>query len=246
MNVRNCHVDAYAFVSSLPDVDLQTVAQMRCLNKDWAFVAGPEMEARMVRLIADHLPEILLPDGTYLPETVLPDLTQNTVHIKDTLLDLGKLARLVKILKALKVPADSKGQPMPDLAWVFSASFFRDAQNCNSVGVCNSARRIIVANTEAFLVDVLKFASLVRKSPLTFRLWHYIYASFSMIVDATSPECRNCYTALCKLERCQRIRVVLNFDKMVLPGILKFHFIELLKDIEHTWRAVLLASSTLN
>ncbi len=227
MNVNNCYVDAYAFVGGLPGADLQTVALMRCLNKDWATVVGPEMEARLVRFIAEHLPEIMLPDGTYLAKT-------DTVHIKDTLLDLGKLARLIKTLKVLKHPSDSKGQSMPDLAWIFKTSFFRDAPTQNT--------KTMVANTSAFMLDILQFTSLTAKNRLARRLWEYIFMSFSMISDAAFPEHRNRYTAIWKLEQCQTLRLFLNFDKKVLPGILKLHFLELLMNLEQTWRGVLMAN----
>jgi hypothetical protein len=223
MNVNNCYVDAYAFVGGLPDIDLHTVAQMRCLNRDWASVVGPEMEARMVRFIAEDFKEIMLPDGTYLA------LRGDTVHIKNTLLDLAKLARLIKTLKEI-----SKGQPMPDLAWVFRTTFFRDASNHNS--------KSMVADTRAFMLDVLKCTSLIGKNKLARCLWEYLYMSFSIISDATFPEYKNRYRALSKLEHCQTLRLFLNFDKDVLPSILQFHFLELLTNIEQTWRSVLLAN----
>lgn len=230
MNVDNRHVDAYAFAGGLPGTDVQAVALMGRLNKDWASLVAPEMEVRLVRFIAEHLQEILLPDGTYCGKT------RDNVHLKDTLLDLGELARLVRTFKALKEPTESKGQPMPDLAWIFRTSFFRTEAPTNQ----NS--KSMVANTIAFMLDALQFTSLIRKSKLTRRLWEYIYMSFSMIADAAYPESRSRYTALWKLEQCQTLRLFLNFDKKVLPGILKLHFLELLRNLEQTWRSVLKAA----
>jgi hypothetical protein len=217
-------VDAYAFVGGLPSTDVKTVALLGCLNKDWASVVGPVMEARLVGFIAEHFKEIVLPDGTYLSKTL------DNVNIKDTLLDLGQLARLIKTFKALKHPADSKGQPLPDLAWIFKTSFFRDAQRNN---------KNMVTNTSAFMLDILQFTSLIGRSKLTRRTWEYIYMSFSIISNTTFPEHMNRYTAIWKLEQCQTLRLFLNFDKKVLPGILKLHFLELLRNLEQTWRSVL-------